>query len=419
MASGSLYQLILTNVTTNTFRVTVTGGGYNNSFYALVLADTNIPVIANVYPNGAYQFQTSSTLSFTASSPGGLSGSGISVLLTGTDLLGHTFTTNITTANGLNVSGTSISLNVSLNLRANTTYSAVITVTALNGEQTISRLTFDTINPTLTFEAEDWNYTDTNGNAGLFFNNPQTNAYAGLGATAGIDYSNSVLQGSANYRPQGLETEGDGDTQRMQYLTGLPSYDIGYNNGGSGNWGNYTRTMPTGVYNIYMRGANGNSGVGTNQPDAASMSLVTSAATNSNQTTLKLGTFSVLDINGWQAYGNVPLIDSDGNYAQFVGGGQQTLRVTTDNGSYNANYYFLVPEETTLTLLPPHLSAALSGSNVVVTFLSRTNVAYKLQFKANLRDPAWTPVSTNSGTATWMSITNGMNGASGFYSLKP
>jgi hypothetical protein len=276
----------------------------------------------------------------------------------------------------------------------------------------------------MTFEAEDWNYTDTNsGIAGLFFDNPQTNAYAGLDSTAGIDYSNGVTGniGSANYRPQGLETEGDGDNnpQRLQYLTGLPSYDIGYNNGGSGNWGNYTRTFPTGVYNIYMRGANGNSGVGTNQPDAASMSLVTSAATNSNQTTLKLGTFSVLDINGWQAYGNVPLIDSDGNYAQFVGGGQQTLRVTTDNGSYNANYYFLVPEETTLTLLPPHLSAALSGSNVVVTFLSRTNVAYKLQFKANLRDPAWTPVSTNSGTATWMSITNGMNGASGFYSLKP
>jgi hypothetical protein len=416
MASGSLYQLVLTNTTTNTFRVTVTGGGYNNNFYALVLADPNIPTISGLYPNGTYEFQSSSTFSFTAASPAGINGSGISVLLTGTNLLGQTFTTNITTANGLNVSGPSTNLNVSLNLPVSGTYSAVITITALSGAQTISRPTFDNLNPTMTFEAEDWNYTDTNsGIAGLFFNNPQTNAYAGLGSTAGIDYTNvAVSGGNGTYRPKGLATENCSDVPRQAYATGLQNYDVG--NTVSGNWGNYTRTFPTGVYNIYMRGADGNA----SQTDAASMSLVTSAATNSNQTTLKLGTFSVPSINAnWQAYGNVPLIDSDGNHAEFVGGGQQTLRVTTDNGNYNPNYYFLVPEDTTLTPLPPHLSASFSGPNIVVTFLSRTNVAYKLQFKTNLTDPAWTPVSTNSGTATWMSITNGMNGASGFYSLKP
>jgi hypothetical protein len=418
MANGGLYQLVLTNSTTNTFRITVTGGGYNNSFYALVLADPNIPTISGLYPNGAYKFQGSSTLSFTAASPAGISSSsGISVLLTGTNLLGQTFTTNITTANGLNVSGPSTNLNVSLNLPVSGTYSAVITVTALSGAQTISRPTFDNLNPTMTFEAEDWNYTDTNsGIAGLFFNNPQTNAYAGRASTAGIDYTNAnVTQGSGTYRPFGMATEGasDNNPQRLQYLGGQQDYDVGF--AVSGNWGNYTRTFPTGVYNIYLRGADGNA----SQTDAASMSLVTSAATNSNQTTLKLGTFSVPGTGAWQTYGNVPLIDSDGNHAEFVGGGEQTLRVTTDNGNFNANYYFLVPEDTTLTPLPPHLSASLSGPNIVVTFLSRTNITYKLQFKTNLTDPAWAPVSTNSGTATWMSITNGMNGGSGFYSLKP
>jgi hypothetical protein len=417
MASGSLYSMVLTNATTNTFRITVTGGGYNNSFYALVLADPTIPTISGLTPNGAYQFQGSSTLSFTTASPAGISSSsGISVLLTGTNLLGQTFTTNLTAANGLTITGPSTSLHVSLNLPVSGTYSAVITITALSGAQTISRPTFDTLNPTMTFEAEDWNYTDTNsGIAGLFINNPQTNAYAGLGSTAGIDYTNvAVSGGNGTYRPKGLATENCSDVPRQAYATGLQNYDVG--NTVSGNWGNYTRTFPAGVYNIYMRGADGNA----SQTDAASMSLVTSAATNSNQTTLKLGTFSVPSIGAnWQAYGNVPLIDSDGNHAEFVGGGQQTLRVTTDNGNYNPNYYFLVPEDTTLTPLPPHLSASLSGPNIVVTFLSRTNITYKLQFKTNLTDPAWTPVSTNSGTATWMSITNGMNGGSGFYSLKP
>jgi hypothetical protein len=423
MQSGRLVQFVSTG-STNTLRVTIVNGNANQDFLALVPADTNSPTIANAYPDGTYKFQGSATnaLTFTASAAGGLNSSGVSVLLSGTNLLGQAFSTNITTANGLTVvSGSSTSLNLKLNLAANTAYTAVITVTAVNGEETVNTLSFDTIQPALTFEAEDWNYTDTNsGLAGLFINNPQTNAYFGLASTAGIDYSNSVIgQGSSNYRPQGLETENvsDNTPPRQAYATGQQDYNLGFNNGGSGNWGNYTRTFPSGVYNIYMRGSKGDN---TNQPvDSASLALVTSGATTMNQTTLPLGTFAVPNVGGWQAFSNVPLIDSDGNHAEFVGGSQQTLRVTTDNGGYNVNYYYIVAADTTLPINPPHLKASRSGTNVLVSFLTRTNTTYTLQFKAQLTDPAWIPVSTNSGTSLWTTITNGMNGASGFYSLKP
>ena len=52
---------------TNTVRVT-TGGGANANFYMLVPANTNLPVISAVYPNGQVLFQ--STFQFAISSRG-------------------------------------------------------------------------------------------------------------------------------------------------------------------------------------------------------------------------------------------------------------------------------------------------------------------------------------------------------------
>ena len=66
--------------------------------------------------------------------------------------------------------------------------------------------------------------------------------------TADFDFSNGIPgQGSASYRPQGLETEGANDQPRQAYGTGLQDYDIGHANGG--NWGNYTRSFPAGTFN--------------------------------------------------------------------------------------------------------------------------------------------------------------------------
>lgn len=402
--------------TTNTLRVTVVNGGYNVNFYALVPADTNIPSIGNIYPNGTNQFQSSGSLSFTASSAAGISSNSISVQLTGTNLFGQVFTTNLSAGNGLTFSGSMASWNASLNLAANTFYSAVITATSLNGEQTTFTVTFDTVNPSMTFEGEDWNYTDANsGTAGLFINNPQTNGYANLPSTPGVDFNNvNTNQGSPTYRPFGLATENCNDTKRAQYAT-LQDYDVG--NVSAGDWANYTRIFSPGVYNIYMRAANGG---GTNQSysDSASLYLVTSTATTTNQTTLKMGTFSVPATGGWQTYTDVPLIDPDGNYAEFVGGSQETLRIAIDNGYCNQNYYLLVPAESVLPVNPPRLYVAQSGTNTVISFLSRTNTTYVLESTTNLTIPTWTPVSTNSGTALWMSITNGIGSGAEFYHLK-
>ncbi|MEJ0090950.1 MAG: lamin tail domain-containing protein [Limisphaerales bacterium] len=307
-------------------------------------AQAQVPVISNVSPNGAVQFQPSVALTFTASSASGIDPSGISVQLIGTSLPGQTFATTLTTVNGLIVGGTSTSRTVSAPLSSNIVYTAIINVTGLNSQSVSSTRTFDTITPAYTFEAEDFDY-----GSGQFFNNPQTNRYAGLNVTYGIDAQNGDFgSGGNSYRPNGLNTEGAGDIPRAAYNgTGKTDYDVGWNNGGSGNWGNYTRTFPVGTYNIYMRGSDGNGSVA----DSASMSVVTSGLGTSTQTTSLLGTFSVPSFGDWQIYSWVPLKDANGNLATFTGGAVKALRVTTDNGNYNANFYLLLPADLSVPVI--------------------------------------------------------------------
>ena len=291
------------------------------------------PLIESIYPNGANMFQPSGTLSFTASSVSGINAAGITVQLTVTNLLGQAYVTNLTSANGLVVGGTPEARTVSTALKTNLIYGAAIQVTDTAFASANATVSFDTLNPNYTWESEDFDY-----GSGQYFDNPQTGAYAGLGATDGIDaHVGNFGNGAASYRPSGLNTEACGDTPlRSAYIgTGYIDYNAGWNDGG--NWGNYTRTFPAGVYNIYMRAANGSGGNGS-----ATLSAVTSGAGTATQTTTSLGTFTVPVTGGWQAYRWVPLRDFGGNLAQFSGGAVKTLRITA-GGGYNANFYALFP----------------------------------------------------------------------------
>jgi hypothetical protein len=126
---------------------------------------------------------------------------------------------------------------------------------------------------------------------------------------------------------------------------------VGFNSGGD--WGNYTRNFPGGKYNIYMRGSNGGvNGGGNTGAGTASLSLLTSGYQTPNQTVTNLGTFTIFATGGWQTYTWVPLKDSFGNLVVFNGGSQATLQVQTlglpSGGSYNANFYILMPAVTNL-----------------------------------------------------------------------
>ncbi len=344
-AGGNLVQY--TGGGVETLRLDTVDGNYNANFYLLMPADTNAavvaPTITNAYPDGVYQFEQTNTFSFEVISPVGVNQGDIAVQLNGTNLLGQGSMQVLTPGTGLTVTGTANDWIVTTPLTTNTVYKAVIQATDLNGDTGSSTITFDTVSPAYyTFEAEDFDYTDVSGTSGLFFDNPQTNAYASLNSAPSIDF---FLNGSAvrfAYRGSAttaLNQENAGDKKRPQYDGGLSDYDLG--NANNGDWANYTRTFPAGTYNIYLRSASGGGG------GVCSLSLVTSGVGTSNQTLTTLGTFAVPGTGGWQTYTWVPCKDAGGNLAQFTGGSVKTLRFTNGGGN-NASYFMLVPADTTL-----------------------------------------------------------------------
>jgi hypothetical protein len=309
-----------------TLRLTAgTAGGGNNNFLMLVPANTNLPVITGVYPNGTNMFQPSATLSFNVSSPAGIAinANSIKVGLTIRTIQSVT-TTNLTSTTGLTITGPATNRNVSLALITNATYTAVISATDVNGSPAGQTVNFDTYNPIFLWEAEDYN---TNG--GGYIDIPQTNGYANSVGTAEIDFHDvTTAAGTHAYRPgdaAATEVNGDGPP-RLPYIgTGFTDYDVGWYDGGD--WNNYTRTFPAGDYNIYLRAANGTTGNG-----GLAMARVTSDPTQPNQTNVNLGSFTIPATGGWQTYTWIPLRDASGNLVKFTGGGVQTLRATSSGG---------------------------------------------------------------------------------------
>jgi hypothetical protein len=331
-ASGNLVKLTLGGVAT--LRAT-SGGNANFQFCMLVPADTNAPTITGIYPDGSTQFQGTNTLAFTVNSVAGVNPNSIQVTLNVTNVAVH-FTTNLTAGNGLTVTGASTSRTVTYaGLLSNAVYNAVIKVTDLNNNTVSISPRFDTYEPALTWEAEDWDY-----NSGQYINNPAVDAYANLQGFAGVDFFFTNTAGSRPYRP--LDAPAAGlvqETPRTQYVTANTNdYAVGYFT--VSEWINYTRSFPAGTYNVYGRFA---AGSGTSY---LSLGLVTNS---SFQATQPLGTFTVADTSGWGTYRFTPLRDQFGNLAQVTLGGPATLKVLRTGGAdANINFFMLLPAETSL-----------------------------------------------------------------------
>jgi hypothetical protein len=147
--------------------------------------------------------------------------------------------------------------------------------------------------------------------------------------------------------------------------------------------------------------------------------VVTSGQTTTNQTTARLGTFSIPSTGDWQVYTWVPLKDNGGNLIQVTNSGSvKTLRVTTDNGNYNANFYTLIPAYT------PPASMALTatstgGGNMSVSFPTQPGYGYQVQYKTNLSDAVWLPLGgTIAGNGSAQSVNDVTGNGSRFYRVQ-
>ena len=352
------------NVLTNTFdgsqqtiRLDTRGGNYNANYYLFLPPYTDISSggdisIANVYPDGAFQYENTNTFAFTVTSSTAVSPADIIVTVGATNVQGTGTAQTLSGTSGLTVTGNPNNWTVTMPLTSNTMYTVAIQVTDANDDGAVKSLTFDTVAPAYTFEAEDWNY-----NGGVFVDNPQTNAYQnidsfGTPSIAEIDFHRAGGSGGNAYGHSGLATENASDVPRVDHV-GFSDYDIG--NASGGNWANYTRTFPNGIFNIYVRVSNGN---GNTTVNAGSISLVTNPTFDSStngQTASVLGTFNAPATGNWQKYSWAPVKNGNGDLVRFTGGGVKTLRYTVDSGGHNPNFFMLLPADLSQTP-PPFVS---------------------------------------------------------------
>jgi hypothetical protein len=351
-----------------TLRAT-TGGGANADFYMFVLANTNLPTISNVYPDGQYLFEATNKLVFTVSSSvTTIATNNIVVTLNGTNI-----------SSALTFSGGPSTWNASYSaLQFNQTYSTVIQVTDNNSATANATLTIDTWNPILQVEAEGFDFDPSlsliPGTGNRYIDNPvptaplvpAANSYEGQVGDVDIDEHGNIQTNKspiaagfagatfANYRTNDpCATAPVTDAQRRQFTGGSLDYNVGFL--GAGHWEQYTRTWPNGTYNVYARVASG-ANLGTLY---SSWSQVIAGWGTTNQVTRHIGTFAMPSSGGYSSYLYTPLIDRFGNYAQLTLNGTNTFRDThlvfnqteTPNPAVfgmNINFYMLLAPRTDL-----------------------------------------------------------------------
>ncbi len=297
------------------------------------------PVITGLFPLNMIFVNPSDGLSFTVSSPSGLTinNSAIHVVLNGVDVSGS-----------LAISGSSSNKNVLYHaLQSNLTYSASITVSDSSNFTASANTYFETtwvgIEPIVyLWEAEDFDFTN-----GMYINNPllcsasgNPNCYFGKVGVEGVDEHNLNGGGGHVYRPDDrMATTVSGDYLRKNFfVAGQPDYRIDPFN--FSEWVNYTRDWPNGTYWVIARLAT----------DIGLSGTLTLSKVNPDATTTDLGTFKIANGRGWSSFDNVYLKDTNGFLANVTLSGKETLRVTS-GGNLLPGFYALIAAQVDLPQL--------------------------------------------------------------------
>jgi hypothetical protein len=371
----------------------LSGGNLLPNFFALVVAELDLPILTGLYPDGQHPLEYASNLTFTVTTAGA------------------TFPTNgiTVTLDGFNVSSALVFTGPSSNetvvypdLLPNAIHTAIITATNSLGHGIAVTNQFDTFNPNnVMVEASDFDYS---GGQYISSNNWYPNAYYTLPATTNIDIQHTILGCEEwPYRPDGIPQQQGADYPTPEFVDyGGVEYDLACY--GPGDWANYTRMYPAGNFYVYMRTA----GLGSY---AMNLEQVVSGAGTTNQTVRQLGNWNAVGVNDI-TYSWVPLTDNGLVEPVVVSlNGVETLRITTTTGDCYPNYFMLVPTSGI------RLSAATSGSNVVVSFPSQAGVVYRIFSRGVLGAGNWNFVTSVLGTGGVLPVSIPGATATQFYTV--
>jgi hypothetical protein len=286
-----------------------------------------------------------------------------------------------------------------------------ITTTA---EGTFTVVPFD-VPGIFVIEAEDFNYSDDGATGGK--TNPQKGvagkdvdvmpyeggAYDTLAAVEGVDYNNGDALDSDIYRTE-LDENGENEINitasngnRFSNTRGAFDVTSNYRIGwvAPGEWQNYTRTFPTGTFNVWA--ALSYEGRGAGQLNG-SLDLVTSNPATPNQVVQRLGTFEAPGSGGWGRNELVLMKDTDGNVAEVELQGVQTVRFNLGSGDFD--YLLLVPTTSTPDPEQPRFTSVRTNANGSITV--EWTGGGTLQVATSLTAPiTWTPVPNQTSPYTF------------------
>jgi hypothetical protein len=369
------------------------------NFFMLVPADSTLPRITGLYPDGVGFFERTNSFSFTASSSLGIATSNIVVTVNGNNV-----------AANLAFTGSADSWFVSYPLQNNNVYAITVSVTANGGANITTSTSFDTFSASYyTWESSDYDYT-SNGVSGLYFDNPQIDAYNGLDAAPGIDELEVTAGTPISEDLYRFDTNG-ALLITTQPLSDLPRAQFGTNATwrinwfGFGDFANYTRHYPAGTYSVFARFTEG----GGNS--SATLWKVTNGVGTPTQSTTLLGMWTV-PLVGWGAWTWEELTDTNGNPTTVTFDGSQTTlqlgsSLTSDGQTINVGFFMLVPATPSgLTL-----TASLNPGNLSISFPTATGKNYQIVYKNNLTDATWTtlgnPLAGNNAVQSVQYSTTG------------
>lgn len=192
-------------------------------------------------------------------------------------------------------------------------------------------------------EAEHFDY--DNGKAMLSTGTGYTgDEYNGLAAVHNVDfYQDGTVPDSDLYRtgeapnvPMDVQNAASPDLDMARPgFDVTTNYKIGW--AGNGEWYNYTRTIPAGVYGAY-----GASSIDPSGTAGGDLGLVTAGAGTATQTVKLLANVRGTPPGGWGNNALMPAIAANGTPVPFhLPGGKVTLRFTTQGGDFD--WFALVP----------------------------------------------------------------------------
>lgn len=295
-------------------------------------------------------------------------------------------------------------------IQANRAYNIEITITAPTGTRTVN-IGFDTFNPDdlVYIEAENFNFgggnyfddlvlcNDFGGTVtGCYFDRVSEQGVDAMdvnGTTDDRDFNFDAIPpeifrfGSAS-REERVDTFLSTDVTRDAYANAdegsngtIEDYDLELI--APGDWWNYTRTLDEGSYSAILR-------VSSASDATFELGLVTSSASQANQTVETIGQFSVTGRPGYQS---ITITDADGALAAFDANGESTLRLTAVDGEDAViNYLLLAPFVAEETPAAPGVLEGITQNadgTVTITWSGGTG----LESSGSLSTPDWQSVA--------------------------